>query len=307
MYYGEDVRILDNININNYIKSNDEAVKSLERKLNQMSDKLESLNERSLTQQNLIDQLEKANTDQMLKRKKQNIIIEGLIKKKDVNTKDAVVSLLSGIGVNAQTQIVIAFRLGNVNKQTTCARPRLLFVKLTTQTFKFKIYKNVKKLKTSDDWKQVYIKDDLSTDVAQQRQDMKCLAALACNKGYAVAVRGAALIVDNKRYTYMELDNHPDDLTMENPKTIAVDNDSLAFQSHDSYLSSMFPCSFDYNGHTHTSTEHIFWYDIAKLAENQTGTEHMRAAKDGYAAKQIGGRFSLTPETPKRTSQGQSA
>ena len=61
------------------------------------------------------------------KRKKQNVIIlEGLKESNNGNVKDEVISLLSGIGLNAQDQIVTAFRLGSVNRQKADSKPRLI-------------------------------------------------------------------------------------------------------------------------------------------------------------------------------------
>ena len=117
----------------------------------------------------------------------------------------------------------------------------------------------------------MYIKDDLPTDIARQRQDLRCLAALARDKGYGAAVRDGVLIVDNKRYTYKDLDNLPDDLTIKNAKTLKVDNDGLAFQSHHSYLSSMYPCSIIHDGHSHNSAEHVLL-----VRHSQTRREQVR-------------------------------
>ena len=62
-----------------------------------------------------------------MEKKKQNVIIlEGLKESNNGNVKDAVVSLLSGIGLNAQDQIVTAFRLGSVNRQKADSKPRLI-------------------------------------------------------------------------------------------------------------------------------------------------------------------------------------
>ena len=158
--------------IDNRVKSSEDTVSSLEQRLNQMSDELKAFNDRFQAQQMIIERLERANNDQLLERKKMNIIIEGL-------PKDAAISLLNGIGVNFQTKIVTAYRLGGVNKQTTRPKPRPILVKLTSPTDKYEIYKNVKKLKEKEETKRVYIKDDLPVDIARQRQDMRCLAALA--------------------------------------------------------------------------------------------------------------------------------
>ena len=87
--------------MDNRLKSSEDTVRTLEVRLSQLSDELTALTDRSTSQQLVIKHLEKANNDQILERKKQNLIIEGLTEKSDVNTKDAVVTLLSKIGVNA--------------------------------------------------------------------------------------------------------------------------------------------------------------------------------------------------------------
>ena len=101
----------------------------------------------------------------------------------------------------------------------------------------------------------------MPADIARQRQDLRCLAALGRNLGYDTAVRGSGLIVDNKRYTYGELNNLPDDMSMEKAKMVEVD-DGIAFQSEHSFLSSMYPCTIQHDGHALKSAEQVYWYDI---------------------------------------------
>ena len=69
--------------------------------------------------------------------------------------------------------------------------------------------------------------------------------------------------MDNKRYSYSDIDNLPEGITMENAKIVAVD-DGHAFQSHFAFPSSMYPCEIDHEGHKFHCAEQVFWYDIAE-------------------------------------------
>ena len=55
---------------------------------------------------------------------------------------------------------------------------------------------------------------------------------------------------------------------MEKAKTIEID-DSIAFQSEHSFLSSMFPCTIQHDRHPLKSAEQVYWYDITKLVGDQ--------------------------------------
>ena len=175
-----------------------------------------------------------------------------------------------------------------------------MLVKLHSQSSKFEVYKKVKHLKESEDTKKVYIKDDLPADIARQRQDLRCLASYARDVGYEASVRGNAVIVDNVRYTYSEINNLPEDVSLEKAKTISVD-DGLAFQSERSFLSSMYPCQILHDGHALKSAEQVYWYEITKLVGDQLLNDLVRDAENGYKAKQICSRLRLTDaQKPQR-------
>ena len=302
--------------LNNYMKSNDEAlakvmtttkgldnrikvaedtVKSLETRVTHLADNVETLSKLNRSQKYVIDKLEDKDKRQEMDKKKQNVIVEGLKEVDRENPRQAAVSLITEIGVNkADEMVVTAFRLGV--KKPTQTRPRPLLVKLQSQSSKHEIYKSVKNLRGADQAgkdQKVYIKDDLPADIARQRQDLRCLAALGKDLGYDTTVRGNGLIVDNKRYTYGELGNLPADLSMEKAKTIEVD-DGIAFQSEHSFLSSMYPCKIRHDGHALNSAEQVYWYDITKLAGDQQLKDLVRDVKNGYDAKRICSRLRLT-------------
>ena len=81
-------------------------------------------------------------------------------------------------------------------------------------------------------------------------------------------MRGGALIVDNKKYSYSEIANLPEGITMENAKLVSVD-DGMAFQGHFAFPSNMYPCEIDHNGHKFHCSEQVYWYDIVGATGNK--------------------------------------
>ena len=279
-------------NMDNRLKQAEDTIQGLETRITALSNELEMAIKNSLAQQKLLDALEKKDKLQESEKKKYNILIEGLAETEKENTRLTVKKMLEDIGVNNINQnVVTAFRLGAV-KSSKRSRPRMILVKLSSPNFKHEIYKNVKKLKDNDSYKRTYVKDDLPEDIARQRQELRCLAVAARDRGYETTIRGGALVVDNKRYTYSDIDDLPEGITLENAKIVQVD-DGLAFQSHHAYLSNMFKCTIVHEGNTFTSSEQNYWHDIATLAGDQRAIEELRDVKNGYEAKRIGERIKI--------------
>ena len=284
---------------NNHKAMND-TVKGIENRLTGVTDELDQIHKTVNDQQKLLDMLHKKDQDQEVEKKRANIIIEGVKEDEKENTRQTVIKLLSDIGVNnVNENVVTAFRLGTVNKTHARPRPRPILVKLSQQGFKYDVYKNVKHLKDLDEGKKIFIKDDLPQEISKQRQELRCLAAAARDRGFEATVRGGAIIVDNKKYSYSEIADLPEGVTMENAKLVAVD-DGMAFQSHYAFPSNMYPCEIDHEGHKFHCSEQVYWYDIAGAAGNKRMQGKLRDTKTGYKAKREGEKMKLTEEIIKQ-------
>ena len=119
---------------------------------------------------------------------------------------------------------------------------------------------------------------------------MRCLAALAREKGHRATVRGRALVVDDVRFTYNDIGNLPDGITMENTKLVRLE-DGWAFQSHYAFPSSMYPCKIRHNDRDFQCVEQAYFHDMAEEAGYQRAAEKLRECKNGYTAKGIGERI----------------
>ena len=61
------------------------------------------------------------------------------------------------------------------------------------------MFRNISKAEDNAKWAGVHRQDDLPQDVIEQRRDLRCLAALAKEKGHRVTLRGESLIVEDQR------------------------------------------------------------------------------------------------------------
>ena len=97
-------------------------------------------------------------------------------------------------------------------------------------------------------------------------------------------MRGGALIVDDIKYGYNDIEDLPEAITMEKAKMVHI-NDGIAFQSHHAILSSMYPAKIDIDGTPTHCAEQAYWFKLARLAGDRKAERLLRDAKDGYAAK----------------------
>ena len=70
------------------------------------------------------------------------------------------------------------------------------------------------------------------------------------------------------QYTYQDLDDLTDGITMENAKMVNV-QDAIAFQSHYAFLSSMYPAPIKIRDTPTHCAEQAYWLEITWLAKNK--------------------------------------
>ena len=272
----------------NYIKSNDAIVQGLKNETDQVTTKL-TKTEATVTE--LEDRVSTL-TDELEQVRKTGETQQESLNRLEANEKERIEEKKKA---NIQPgQILTAFRIETVNRINK-TRPRAVLVKLSTPTVKYEIYKHVKALKDHDTWKKIYISDDLTREVAEERKVLRTLAAFARDKGHRATVRGGALILDDMKYTYNEIDNLPAGIDMESAKMIELE-DGIAFQSHYAFLSSMYMVEIDIDGTPIHCAEQAYWLKIARLAGDKRAEKRVRDANNGYEAKRAGHSIKMTRE-----------
>ena len=99
-------------------------------------------------------------------------------------------------------------------------------------------------------------------------------------------VRGSALFVDGRRYSYGDVDRLPEGLTLESAKTFLVDEGrGLGFQSKHSVFSNMSVCQIEYEGYDFSSAEEVYQYIRAKECGTREDIQNILIADGAYKAK----------------------
>ena len=221
--------------------------------------------------------------------RRQNIIIQGISEANYPKTKQAVTELLSTLGVKVSSATVSNIqRIGKLVEGNR--KPRPVEVKFLSTMSKQELFKNINKLKDADKWKNISIGDDITEVKASEQKDLRCLAAVAKAKGVQATFKNGYLIIEDKKYTYADIDSLPHGLNMEEAK-VRKTKDGIAYQGHHAYLSNLHKCEIDDNGTKYSSSEQHYQCGRAKAAKNQRLYRKLRECNKVYElirlAKQI--------------------
>ena len=140
------------------------------------------------------------------------------------------------------------YRRGRFSEAHTKPRPIVItFIRILD---KILLFRNLHKLKNNNDWKYIYVNDDLTELQLSEIRDLKVLNALARSQGTNSYMRGNYLVVDGQKHNASNMEKLPANLTMEKAKNRKVDGDKgLAFQGHHSVLSNIASSDLVYDGH----------------------------------------------------------
>ena len=264
------------------------TVTALEGTVNELTEEIKAARQDLKLYKTTMQKLEKNDKLREDEKRRANIIIEGLKKDAKLHPRQQVGALLKDIGVTIpQENIPTVTRLGPIGGKGK--KPRPILVKFSSYFYKQEVFKNISKLHKQEKWRGTFVQDDLPQEEIAQHRDLRCLSALAKEKGHASSVRGSALIINEQRYSYRDIDKLPEGISMEAAKLVQLE-DGWAFQGHHAFLSTMFPCQIKHDGQDFNCSEQVYYFDMAIGAGDQRSAEAVRDCKDGYAAKRVGNR-----------------
>ena len=277
------------------VKTLQETVNNFEQAMNLMSDDLKELKDENLQLRQRI--YESENVNQRFvgieeEGKRRNIIIDGINEAPFHKTKEAVTELCSTLGVELTLLTVVnMFRLGAQRADAT--QPRPVKVKFQSNLTKQILYKNISTLKEDEKWSRISTRDDVTEEVQDIQRDLRCIAASARSQGLKAQVRGKALILEDKRYTYDEINDLPNNLSLENAKIVKT-IDGVAFQGKHAYLSNLATCQIQEGTDSFSSAEQYILVNKARLAEDQLSERKLRESKNVFDMIKIGKRIKTT-------------
>ena len=233
------------------------TVKELKGAVNTLTEEFRQTQSAVKQQNTVVNKLEKVEKTRDEEKRRSNIIIEGLKEDDRIHPRQQVGSLMADIGVIFTPEnIPTVTRLGPMGRKGR--KPRPILVKFSSYFYKQEIFKNISKLKDNQKWKGTIIQDDLPQEEIARRRDLRCLSALAKEKGHTSSVRGGSLIINDQRYGYRDLSKLPEGISMENAKLVEVEG-GWAFQGHHAFLSTMYPCNIKHDGHDFHCSEQVYY------------------------------------------------
>lgn len=186
--------------------------------------------------------------------------------------------------------IDVAYRVGKRG-----LGPRPILIKFAREQVRNEVNRKRTNLKDSDETKSSFLNEDLPAKINQQRAEMRCIVNNAKSKNVSAKSMGDRISMDNKIYTYREIDRLPQGLQISDAKMVDTPK-GIAFQSQYAFLSNLFPSPVKYNGIQFPSSEHAYQYTRALFLGKQDTAYKIRIAKSSQDAKREGGRLPSNKE-----------
>ena len=230
---------------------------------------------------NLTQRLDRLESD----KRKYNIIVRGVDEQKHPNPYTAINGLFVDLGLSIDCDDCdFIYRMGS--RVPVNQRPRPIMVKFLRLRDKSDIYKKVRNIAGLPAWKGVSISDDMTPQETNNQRDMRAVVAHARATGRNAKLKGKGVEIDAKRYTYSQLDQLPSNLTLESAKTVKVAS-GIAFQSHHSFLSSLYPAKFRYKNINYESAEQGFCHQASVVSNRPELAAQILATCDPYTVKRL--------------------
>ena len=147
--------------------------------------------------------------------KRYNIIIVGLPETDNENRLNSLVLLLSRTGRTfTKDHFDIYYRVGNATQN----KPRNIFIRLLRLGDRGFIIRNRYLIKQIQQYKIVWLNEDLTTLAPQERADLRSIFKAA--KGLNVKLKPDVILLNGSKYTHSEIDKLPEGLTIEAASTV---------------------------------------------------------------------------------------
>ena len=248
-------------------KSTENKLLSMERSLNEFTDRVVTLEQENQTQASNIKQLEKKVEILEHAARSHNVIVEGILEEKNENIRQKIDELFEQLDLPFDSDWVDSvYRIGVRNDNTK--RPRAIKVNFPFLRYRNELFRNLHKLKLNQKYKKVYVVDDFPPETQEKIKELRAISAFSRSQGLDSRMKGANLVIDGKAYAHENMDKLPDKLSMEAAKLIEVE-DGIAFQGKHAYLSNHHPCEINFGDKKYNTSEKA--YQHTRALENNEG------------------------------------
>ena len=209
--------------------------------------------------------------------RRSNIVIEGVDPSPNENLPNIVRDIITKFDPHFQAnEIDYVMRLGPGRRTIL-----VVFVRATTRD---RVLASKTKMKQYPTLQHVFISEDSNPEVRSQKADIRSIGRLAQSQNIEVKPRGRGLIYSGQYYPHANLSLLPPELHLEHTRT-RIGVDFVAYYSHLSVLSNMYPCTVSLEGHSFNCVEQAYSYRKAVYFGDNAAKQKVLDASDGYAAK----------------------
>ena len=224
--------------------------------------------------------------------RKSNLCVDGVLEREGLSLLRLVNDLFRDLEINLKAEEVChaIFRKGMLTEvdDGVNMKPRPIIIQFNDPSVKGKIFKNLKKLAGNNNWRNVFINDDLTPDQINKMKDMRAVHYYAKSLGRNTTLRGTNLFIDDRRFNLDEIDKVPSELSIEKAKNIKIEGGKgLVFQGHHSCLSNMYEEDFVYEGKEFISSEVAYQFKRAEFNGQHELADKIKKCGDSYTAKRM--------------------
>ena len=231
--------------------------------------------------------------DTSLKRK--NLVLEGIPESSNgrEDLRPTIYTLLDQMKVHKDTTYDMAYRVGPYNGGT---KPRPIIVTFVKTTDRDEVYSKRINLKHSQAFSKVWVNEDMGQTARRKMNIIRMVARQAQAQGVQHKATKFSIQIGDEKYDERNLEDLPSHLSLDKIKTIAVNNDTLAYQSEHSYLSNLYPCKIRIGKQNYTSVEQAFHHIRAVTLKKPLAASRILLTRGPYDIMAIAKELHSTKE-----------
>ena len=226
------------------------------------------------------------------KSKESNLRLEGKREEDDEDLLKYVLDMANRMTNGLETEAITAvYRLGKKHQQRAnaraTARPRTILISFRSVQDRNTLYYARTKLRDCDEYKNIYINDDVTAMTRKVREDYRAVAAIVRSSGTEVRIHDDGIVIDGKKYKYGQADQLPKQFSIQRAKMIKIE-EGIYFQSSHAFLSNFHPSPIIIDGNFYPTAEHKLQADKSLMAGDIDRNYEIMRSRTPLEAKRIG-------------------
>ena len=226
--------------------------------------------------------------------KKKNLIFEGVPETNESkeNVEKSIWGLFDQLKINGEIVFDACYRQGAYNKNRT--RPIVIsFLKQADRDF---VYASRMSLRKTQDYKHVWINEDLGQMSKKKRNIVRLISRKAQNENIDCRTGKYTIFVGGEKYDGSNMEDLPAPLHPSNVKQVQVDKDLIAYQSEYAPFSNLYPVHIIMGDYNFISLEQAYQYLKAKTLGKLLAATRIYLSRDQIDIKQMGDEIGTSAE-----------